>query len=154
MERTEYTFNVLRFSGWFVGVSVVIPIILFLVELLIDVDLGSSGTSIIPILIAAMQEGIHFARSERAAPKGRPAWKISITMALIAFVWSIILAFALWIFEPSAIEFVLQILTPIILIAIFAGIFVLYLLLGRFFFGMGARNELKVIARKAARESK
>lgn len=154
MERTEYTFNVLRFSGWFVGVSVVIPIILFLVELLIDVDLGSSGTSIIPILIAAMQEGIHFARSERAAPKGRPAWKISITMALIAFVWSIILAFALWIFEPSAIEFVLQILTPIILIAIFVGIFVLYLLLGRFFFGMGARNELKVIARKAARESK
>lgn len=141
-----YTFKPLRFLAWFVGLTIGLPVLIMLIRETTGFDLNSSAVSIIPIFIAAMQEGIAFAKITKTRPETGQAWRLAGVMTLWAVVASVILAVVQWFVFPDFAQALAQLGRESAVL--FAGFTVFYLLAlflsARLFFGLGARNQMKI----------
>ena len=147
-----YKVNHMRFAAWFMGLSIGLPIGFAVIQRLTGYDLSSSAVSLIPMMISSMQEGVHFARTEKIKPQARRGWMIALHLAVFALVLSAVLMVMSWVMFPGVMGFVLNTLGIGGALSFLAGFFVLAVLLARLFLGLGARTELKQIASKAERE--
>lgn len=140
-----YRIGYLRFALWFTGLTIGIPVLLNLIRSYADLDLDSSAVSIIPMMIASMLEGTQFARAEQRHPEGKEAWAITLRLTGVALVISLAFGAVMIALMPAGL--------PQIGLAVWAALSVgaalLFWGLGRLFFGMGAKNELKAAKRAA-----
>jgi len=135
----------LRYSLVFLAVAIGVAQIVRLLNATTDSGLGSSAQLMVPAMIAALIEGQQFARQGRRSPRSREAW----TFALAATLFAIGLNLALAYLGPTLVpEFALLAIAPaaskqfLILLGLYgAG----YLICNRFFFGIGAGNQLSLM---------
>lgn len=142
-----YSLKLSRFLGWFVGLTIGLPILLLLIDWAVGVNLDSSAVSIIPMFIAAMQEGTAFAKAERRRPESKEAWKLAWRMTLLAAAATLILSVVhFFIFPDLGIVLAQMEAGNFAILAVFVVLlFGFMFLVARFFFGLGARNQMKVI---------
>ncbi len=140
-----------RFLIWFVGLAISLPILLTGLQLLVGINLNSSATMIIPMMIAAQIQGAHFAETEGRLPKSGEAWQAARYMSVLGWLISVFLAAILLVINFDAISALLTLRGQLIAVVLLSLLFGLFLLLGRLFFGLGARQHFKVEAKKQAR---
>lgn len=133
-----------RFVRRYILVLIGVSLLIYLVRTLVGHNLGSSGATVAPIILAAMLEGRDFARAEGTTPSGSWAWQQSLLFGLVGVAVS--MGFAG--FAMGAIGGSMGILlTPVgfSTLTLMTGLMTVIFILGaRLFFFMGARSELKV----------
>ncbi|KEO53241.1 ABZJ_00895 family protein [Thioclava indica] len=142
------------YTGWFVGLSIGLPIILGAVRYFSGVDLYTSFVSIAPAMFAALVAGMTFAKDRETMPETSESWQFARGSVVIAFVFSILFAVAAFAIFPEMKDELQSLFEPTILgvmAVVLAVLFVVIFLLNRFFFAMGAKNILKVEQRKKAK---
>ncbi|SFR47945.1 ABZJ_00895 family protein [Litoreibacter janthinus] len=132
---------------------VVVMVITYLLAELAGFDIGSGG-SIATALVPAMDAGQTYARRMKEMPASSFAWKISAVFVLInaaiGVAFSMVFAVAFGgLADVSELLAAVGALGWVIIIAI---AFAIYWLASRFFFGFGAKNELKLQEKLAAKK--
>lgn len=151
-----YTLKPARFLSWFVGLTIGLPLLIAMIDYAVGVSLDSAAVSIIPMFMAAMQEGQTFAKREKRAPQSRESWHYAQRMTLMAVAASAVLAVPFLVFVPEILAELLS--TGSQGLALLATMLALFVLIGflsaRFFFAFAARNLLKAEAKRIAKEAK
>lgn len=129
-----------------VGASLLIALIAYLVERYAGHDIQSAGSSFVPMLVAAMLEGQHYAKSAGSAPAKSEMWRGACQMTGIAMLMSIVWGGLIAGMSPD-----FRILMGDLPILYWVGAIIIgalvSLLFNRLGFGLGIKNELKVQAR-------
>lgn len=132
----------LRYSLVFLAVAVGVSQIVIWLDREPGLAFGSAVQVIVPAMIAALVEGGQMAKRDRTHPGAARAWVFAGVAAGIATVLNLLLAFA----GPQvAPEFAKLAIAPVnssqfwLLLAIYAGG---YFIANRFFYGLGASNQL------------
>ncbi len=133
------TFNWKRFVGVFLAAIVALALISQAALMLFNFDIQSSAMGIIPIMVAAMVEGQKHAQGTKD-PIPR-IWRQSAMMAGIALVINLVLALGYLAFSPGARQMIID--APIILVAVLVIFGLVFWLVARGFFGMGANITWK-----------
>lgn len=128
-------------------------VLAYLLETFAGFDIGSGG-SIATALVPAMDAGQTYARRLKEMPASRFAWKLSavfvVINAALGMAFSLIFAVAFGgLADVSELLGAVGALGWVIIIAI---AFAIYWLASRFFFGFGAKNELKMQEKLAAKK--
>lgn len=136
-----YAINYKRFALVFLGMTIGLPLLLVAIGMLTGIDLNNAGTSIIPIMIASLIEGQHFARADARRPTSAEAWKIALQLTGLAVILSVglaILSFLIW---PD-----LMGLVPLSWFGIIALVVALVMFItSRVFFALGAKTQLRAM---------
>jgi len=140
----KYRINLKRFCLIYLGLFVGLPIAFMLIARVTGFDMGSAAASILPIMMAAMIEGMHFVRTTGEKPRGGAAWRLALIMARMALFLSGAVVVIVMIAVPDLYAFLVHVLSISGLLVIISVYTVLMVVLGRVFFGLGARNELKI----------
>ncbi|MCR9126294.1 MAG: ABZJ_00895 family protein [Rhodobacteraceae bacterium] len=144
-----YRIGIWRFCAWFIGLSIGLPLLFEALRSFAGLDLASSGASILPMMIASMQEGSAFARTERRRPGNAEAWRFAVSLTALGAGLTVVTATASVLLVPSAMALAAGM--SVGAVAMIAGVvIVLYLGLARIFFGLGARSRMKVIEQDPA----
>jgi len=138
----------MRFTLIFIGLSVAIGVIAYLAETYFRLTIPSSGLSVVAPMLAAMDAGQKYAHNTHEIPPSGMAWRVAGKMTVIVMVISIPLSILVLYGAFTEDES----LTRGTLIPIFASVFLflslVFWVMNRVFFTMGASNQLKTIARK------
>ena len=110
----EYRFNIPRFATFYLGLSIGLPVLIYLIRQYLGFDLSSGGISLIPIMLTTLNEGARFVRATGRRPDNREAWKMAGLFALLGVI--------------------------AVMVAVMA---IVYVLVARVFFALGARSEVK-----------
>lgn len=138
-------FRPLNYAVAFVGFTALVALIAYLIERYAGYSMSNGGTSVVVPLVCAMMEGQHYARKAKAAPEKRAMWGAAARMTGIASVISVVIFGLLILVDPS-LTGVFDILSVTAWMAICAMTLALVLLVSRFGYGMGVRNQLKAQA--------
>lgn len=107
-------------------------------------SLPSGVSTVLPPMLAAMNEGVKVARETNQPMESRVAWRAALWMTAVAVAINIAFMVIILLFVPSMAS-----LFSTLGLTIFAGIMVfalvIVLLVNRFFLTMGLKNELKRI---------
>ncbi len=142
-----YKIGYFRFSAWFLGLTIGLPLLFMAIAYFSSFDLSSSASTVIPMMIASLQEGTHFARAEHRRPEGREAWGIAVRLTGVAMAITIVLTAILFLIQPELFA-VLGFPGLVIILLVFALLFVV---LGRLFLGLGARSHMKALEKQRAK---
>lgn len=139
--------NLVRYGLVFIGSGIAIAIALEALLYLTGIDMNSSATGMLPVMMAAMIEGQKRAQSGADPFTSGEAWRAAIWMTLVGAVISFTMVLLLmllpfWSDVFSSIPFNVW-------VVIFLGVSVLMLLVNRFFLTMGYKNQRKVMEKKA-----
>lgn len=137
-----------RFIGWFAGLTVGLPLMLAAIQSVIGLDLNSSATAIIPMMVASQVEGMAYGRRENSTPKGREAWALSFRLAVLGAIISMLFGAILFAFDADLMAILESPSGIVFLSGIAAIFFVLFILLGRLFLTIGARAHIKGVAKQ------
>lgn len=146
--------NLLRYAGVYLLISLLIPVVLWMIEESTGSSVAGSGLWVVPILGAAMIEGQYFVRTAGAAPTKGESWRFARRGTGIVLLVStgFVLVYGLLV-DPEVLEIAQSLLSDttglIIIACVLALVLLLTLPLNRFFFWMGARNEMKMIEKRA-----
>ena len=128
-------------------------VISYLLEVFVGFDIGSGG-SIATALVPAMDAGQTYARRVKKQPESGFAWKLSAVFVVINAALG--LAFSLvFVMAFGGLADVFELLSgvgPVGWVIIISIAFAIYWLASRFFFGFGAKNELKMQEKLAAKK--
>lgn len=146
--------NILRYGGVYLLISALVPVVLWLIEEGTGSTVAGSGLWVVPVLGAAMIEGQYFVRATGHAPSKRDSWRFARQATGMVFLVSIALTVIYGGVVNSEVFEIIQSLFRdstglLIITAVVAVVLLLTLPLNRFFFWMGARNELKLIEKRA-----
>lgn len=136
-----YKINYNRFTLVFLGMTIGMPILLMLVNALTGLELQNAGSTIIPMMIAAMVEGQGFARTDARRPTNGEAWMISFRLTAVALILSFVLAIVVKLLWPEIIASVPSGWWVIVSVAIA----VIFVLVARIFLALGAKTALRAI---------
>ena len=103
----------------------------------------------LPVMVAAMDAGQHFARRHDAALPGRDAWSLAVRATLIVLAVNLLIL-AVLLASTDALAPLAR-LSPPLIVAVAAFLMLVIFLTNRIFLTLGARNELKARARRAGR---
>lgn len=127
--------------------------IAYLLQIFVGYDLGSSA-SIVSALVPAMDAGQTYARRTKQRPENGFAWKISAVFvainATLGLAFYLVFSMAFGGLADAA--DLLGAVGAVGWVIIVAVAFVIYWLASRFFFGFGAKNELKLQEKLAAKK--
>lgn len=138
----EYRFNIPRFATFYLGLSIGLPVLLYLIRQYLGFDLSSGGVSLIPIMLTTLNEGARFVRATGRRPENREAWKMAGLFALFGVMLSMLLAAVVLVVAPALLGDLssLGIGSVAAMVAVMA---IVYILVSRVFFALGARSEAK-----------
>jgi hypothetical protein len=132
---------------------IAIMVLSFLLETFMDHDIGSVG-GMISVFVPAMDAGQTYARHQKAKPKGGFAWKMSAIFVAVNMViggaFMLVLSLVFGIGTELLAVFTAVGVPGMIIIAVVVCL--LSWLVSRFFFGFGAKNELKMQEKLAAKK--
>ena len=135
----------LRYALVFVAVAVGVAQLVLWLNANAETTLGSSAQLMVPAMIAALIEGQQFARTNRRKPGSHAAWTFAWIGAGVAVALNVVLAYLGPAVSP---EFAKLAIAPaasrqwLILLALYAGG---YLICNRFFYGLGAGNQMHLM---------
>lgn len=135
----------LRYSLVFLAVAVGVSQLVEWVNVQHNQALGSAAQIIVPAMIAALIEGQQIAKSAKIVPRGPEAWRFAIPATGVAISLNVALAYS---GPPVAPEFAKLAIAPVLSkqFMILLGLYgVGYLLSNRFFYGLGAGNQLSLM---------
>ena len=138
----EYRFNIPRFATFYLGLSIGLPVLLYLIREYLGFELSSGAISLIPIMLTTLNEGARFVRATGRRPDGREAWKMAGLFALFGVLLSMLLAAVVMVVAPAILGD-LSSLGLRFMAAMVAAMAVVYVLVSRVFFGLGARSEMR-----------
>ena len=147
-----YKIGYWRFSAWYLGLSIAIPLASLALKAATGLELGQFAGSIIPMIIASMQEGVHFARGTRRVPSGKERLLMARMLTCIALAWTSVLMFVVVLLAPQAGAFLVSILGPALIIGLIIVMLAIYFFLAWLFIGMGAKNEMKIAAKDVSKD--
>ena len=137
-----------RYALVFLAVALGVAIAVRYLSSATTTTIGSAAQLMVPAMIAAVVEGMVFARSEHRKPTRTEAWRFTYVATLIAVVLNIGLAFLATDITPEfgklAIARVLSSQFSILLLIYAFG----YLLCNRFFIAIGATSHLNTMRSK------
>lgn len=138
----------LRYSFVFLVVAIGVSQVVIWLDREPGVAFGSAAQVMVPAMIAALVEGGQLAKREKAPLVSSRAWAFAGVAAGIATVLNLLLAFA----GPGvAPEFAKLAIAPVdssqfwVLLAVYAGG---YFIANRFFYGLGAANQLRLMRQR------
>ncbi|WP_376875380.1 ABZJ_00895 family protein [Albirhodobacter sp. R86504] len=142
-----------RYALVFLIASFAIPVGLWAIERVTGYAPSATILWILPVLCAGMIEGQKFAAATGRTPTGLEAWGFARVATMLAMAISLALAVPLIIFAGGEIRSSLDAVMGDPELRMIAGaVFVFYMLvifgMNRLFFGMGAKNEMKALARR------
>lgn len=141
-EAGTYHFVIPRFATWYIALSIAVPGLIHVLKMTTGLDLSSGGVSIIPMMLAAMNEGTQYARATQSAPKGKRAWQFAGLFALFGSLLTMLLAAMVLVSAPHLLGWTFR--PSLTFIAVGGVVMILaYTLVGRLFFSLGAVSELK-----------
>lgn len=118
----------------------------------LDLDLGGS-LGIVTVILPAMLVGHRYAKRWNKRPQNGYAWRLTFGFTLVNFIAGLLLV-TLYFSLGLGVEDAARVFADIGLGYIIGFAVVMFALLwavGRFFFGFGAKNQLKSMAEEAAR---
>ncbi|MGC3938409.1 ABZJ_00895 family protein [Roseobacter sp. EG26] len=138
-------FRPLRFCLNYIMITIATIVLTMIIQSFVAFDLSSVGTSVIPLLAAAMIEGQYFGRHCEGPPAKATIWRASLKMAGIVMVLSVLLM-GLLALVSSGVLSVFAAISPAttMLILVFAVLFSWVIL--RLGYGMGLRSGMSQIA--------
>ncbi|MCI2215405.1 ABZJ_00895 family protein [Sulfitobacter pseudonitzschiae] len=116
--------------------------LLYLIRQYLGFDLSSGGVSLIPIMLTTLNEGARFVRATGRRPENREAWKMAGLFALFGVMLSMLLAAVVLVVAPALLGD-LSSLGIGFVAAMVAVMAIVYILVSRVFFALGARSEAK-----------
>ncbi len=131
--------NLKRFGFVFVATAVGLMVLTILVDLLFGFDIQNAGMSLIPMMIASMLEGQKYAQTSRE-PIDAP-WKHAVMMAAIGTLLNILILAVMAAIFPDIRDLFANLFG--IVSAVIVVVFVLFILVGRFFLTFGAKQIWK-----------
>jgi uncharacterized protein YqhQ len=138
----NYRFNIPRFATFYLGLSIGLPVLIYLIRQYVGINLSSGGVSLIPIMLTTLNEGARFVRATGRRPEGREAWKMAGLFALFGVMLSMLLAAVVLVVAPAMLGD-LSSLGFGFVAAMVVVMAVVYVLVARVFFGLGARSEAR-----------
>ncbi|WP_071674568.1 ABZJ_00895 family protein [Nioella nitratireducens] len=139
-------FNPRRYLLIFGGAMIVLFVLTLAGQALFGINLGSAAIPLIPAMAAAAVEGQRYAREHREDPVGMVAWQAALKMSFIALGLNILQLGLMMLVQPATYTVMMQ--NPLPSIGILALYFGLWVLVNRFFYRIGLRNERSTGARK------
>ena len=142
--------NLPRFVLVYLGLRIGVPILLFAIREYFGFDLTSSAVEIIPIMIAAMDQGTQYANKNATPATNGQMWRFAFAMGVLGALLSAMVIFVAVKLSP---DFAGPLMTSAVGAVVgglaLAGL-IIFPLLARWFFGQGMRNAYKLRDRKAA----
>ncbi len=147
-----YKIGYWRFSGWFLGLSILIPLASFALKAATGIELGQFAGSIIPVMIASMQEGVQFARGTKRVPGRKERLLIARMLTCIAVAWSSVLVFVAILLNPQFGPVLMKTLGPALVLGLILFMIAIFFFLSWLFVGMGAKNEMKLVDKNITKD--
>ncbi len=138
----SYRFNIPRFATIYLGLSIGLPILIHLIRTYAGIDLSSGGVSLIPVMLTTLNEGARFVRAAERRPTNREAWKMAGMFSLFGVMLSMLLAAVVLVVAPEMLGD-LSNMSFALIAAMVALMAVVYVLVARLFFSLGARSEMR-----------
>ncbi|MCR8824947.1 ABZJ_00895 family protein [Pseudosulfitobacter koreensis] len=138
----SYRFNIPRFATIYLALSIGLPILLYLIRTYAGINLNSGGVSLIPIMLTTLNEGARFTRATERRPTNREAWKMAGLFALFGVMLSMLLAAVVLVVAPLMLGDLTGLSLGLIA-AMVAVMAIVYVLVARVFFALGARSEMR-----------
>lgn len=138
----EYRFNIPRFATFYLGLSIGLPVLIYLIRQYLGFDLSSGGISLIPIMLTTLNEGARFVRATGRRPENREAWKMAGLFAVFGVMLSMLLAAVVLVVAPAFLGDLSSLGLGFIAVMV-AVMAIVYVLVARVFFALGARSEVK-----------
>ncbi|KEO54165.1 ABZJ_00895 family protein [Thioclava pacifica] len=146
--RTIY----LTYLAWFIGLTIGLPLVLMAIEAVTGFDIISSAVSIIPSMIAAHLSGSSFVKRFGRGPEKPESWRFTIIAFGLLVLTTLALTAGFLVVFPDLQSEMAGMMDPGVF-AIFAAMMAVILLVlfftTRIFFGLGARTQLKALARQS-----
>lgn len=149
-----YKVGYLRFTAWFLGLTIAIPAASVALQKLTGVELGQFAGSVIPMIIGAMQEGVQFARGTKRLPTRKERLLIARMLTAIAVAWSSVVLFVGYLLAPATGAMVVGVLGPAMVFGLILLMIAMFFFLGWLFLGMGAKNEIKLAQKLSLKDLK
>lgn len=137
-------FRPVRFCVNFVGITLLLLACVVAAQLFFAVDIGNSGSSIIPLMMAGMLEGQNFVKRAQGRPSNRAMWRAAIGMTWLATLLSMVLLAALLAISPGTVD-VLKVVPPLFWAIGLVAILAVQLLVVRFAFGGGVKTGMRTL---------
>lgn len=137
--------NLLRYLAVYVIAALAVMLALWGISLT-GLQIPGSGLSVIPVFVAAMNEGQSYAKTHRTAPEKAAAWRFAFKAMLISLIPQAIVGALFYLFVPNVADALTyagesNMIWGIVLLVVFVcGITVIT---NRLFLSIGARNVLK-----------
>jgi hypothetical protein len=146
--------NYIRYAVVFTLLTLAIPLIVWAIEWASGYSLTFTAMGVVPVMGAAMYEGQYYVRTAGAAPASSVSWRFARNATAVVYAVSIILTFAALLILRGELLAAFQALmsdaqSRMIFGAILLVLMLVVFLTNRLFFGMGAKNEAKVLAKRA-----
>ena len=147
----DMSYLIKRYAVVSVVAMISVAILGYLIEVFFDHDIGSVG-GMIAVFVPAMDAGQAYVRRGHGKPANGFAWKMSLIFMGVNIAIGVVLMSALFAILGGGAELlaIFADLGGAGIAIIFAVMFVLGVLLSRFFFGFGAKNQLKLEEKQAA----
>lgn len=144
----------LIYLGWFIGLTIALPILLVAIEAATGFDLSSSAVSIIPAMTAANVAGMSFVKRFGRAPTKSETWRFSFVAFALLVVSTLALTVALVAAVPEERAVFTEMLESDVLVFL-SGLLLLVLLASFFtnwfFFRLGSKSQIKADQRKQSK---
>ncbi len=143
--------NLKRFVAYYLGLSIGIPILKAVINRLTGMDLTSSATGIIPIMVAALDQGMQYGTRHETPATNREMWRYAVILGGLGVVMSGLIAGAVVLLMPGLRDLYLTLVGGATLAVATVICLILFPPLARWFFGQGMRNAHKLQAKKKAK---
>lgn len=153
MKPLSLRYLVARYTVVMVLVGIVLAIVDFLLQYFFQFQSGA-GVGIVAVIVPAMDAGQVFARRMARLPDSAEAWRLSAIMLAVNVAFGAVIVVLLTLilgWDSQMATAFSAIITPLGL-GLMAGMLGIFYLATRFFFGSGAKNEMKRRARVSKKQ--
>ncbi|MCO6384977.1 ABZJ_00895 family protein [Oceanicola sp. 502str15] len=138
--------NLLRYAGVYIAAAVALAALLWALEAFLGVSAPSGLSTALPPMLAALIEGQAYARTTRAPLPGGEAWAGALRMTLVVAAINAVVLLGVLLVMPELREPQLLGIVAVVFVVLLGVVF----LANRFFFGMGAKSQLKALGAEGA----
>ncbi len=132
------------------GVTTLAVVLLVWTISLTGPDFGGAGLSVVPVFLAAMNEGKSYATLHKTAPDKPAAWRFAIKATLLVVIVQTMAAALFYVVVPEMADIFNSVLRSDYLwslAVLMAFVIVMVLIANRLFLSMGAKSVLKAAAK-------
>ena len=136
----------LQISKRYAVVTAITMVALMLVSFALSVFVGydmGGGVGIVSVIVPAMEAGSNYVREVGATPDKRRMWRLSFLFTLINLAMGVVIFAGFLIVSGIGLAALFGEIGASAMMGILVVVFGLYILVGRFFLGLGARQEAR-----------